>query len=415
MQSAKSALFASMPLSTVALIINISFKVFLASLIAKETLAIFFTALDFFAISLLILVGFRSSMVVSYARTKEDVKILNLFRGILLLAVLLAWAFIIPYLKHKMGVNVDYWYLVAALLSTGIWTYLGNELSMYRMYSAMNYATLLEPLFTVVWFSIAWYGFSVAGLQALFIGTVMGSLVMSSFLFYAKLKNRLKEPPIKLFLPDRDMKQFLKNSIISTIEFGSGIVMIYVAVFFLLKYHTTEDLGNFQVVVKPILMGLIAIFIFPIFRFFLPEFSKLVVAKDLKSILKLKNEHINFIAFVSVAIIVLFLLWGEELITLFFPSRYGASYLMLTHLLFFFPFIAINALQLSIIKAFGLFLEALLVRVSGVGIFILSYYIFRTFSSNTVVDVVMGLSTGYLGMFVISFFIERRVVKSKLL
>lgn len=412
MNSAKKYFLMSMPLAFLALFLNIGFKTYLASLISKETLALFFTSLDIFALTLLILVGFRSSMVVTYARTKEDVKILNIFRVFLILAILIGWVFIIPYLKHKMGVTVDYWYLVGTLLATALWTYLGNEISMYRMYGVINYATILEPIFTIFWFSIAWYVHGITGLQALFIGTIMGSLTLSSFLMYSKFRNRVKEPPIQLFIPDEKMKLFLKNSLISTIEFGSGIVMIYVAVIFLLNYHTPEDLGDFQVVVKPILMGLIAIFVFPIFRFFLPEFSKLVAQKNIKEILDLKHWHINFISVLSLCLIAIFVIWGRDIILFIFPHEYERSYLVLTHLLFFFPFIAINALQLSILKAFGKFTEALLVRLLGVIIFVGAFYTIRLFSQS-VIDVIMGLCIGYFGMFLISFFLEKRVLSSK--
>ncbi|MCV6607599.1 MAG: hypothetical protein OIF32_05260 [Campylobacterales bacterium] len=411
MKSVQKAFLASLPLATLALTINLSFKIYLASLISKETLALFFTTLDFFALSLLILVGFRSSMIVTYARTKDDLKILNIFRIFLVVAILLAWGLIVPYLKHQMGVNVDYWYLVATLLATALWTYLGNELSMYRMYGFMNYATFFEPIFTVIWFSIAWFGYGIHGLQSLFIGTIMGSLSLSVFLLYGKYKNRVKEPPIKLFLPDDKMKLFLKNSIISTVEFGSGIVMIYIAVILLLDYHTPEDLGNFQVVVKPILVGLIAIFVFPIFKFFLPEFSKLAADNNYEEIKKLKDWQINFIGFMSLGVITLFLAVGKDFLAFAFPIEYGNAYLMLMHLIFFFPFIALNALQLSILKAFGKFTEALLVRLSGVIVFVIAFYMIRFFSTS-VIDVIMGLNIGYFFMFVISHFLQRKTLRT---
>lgn len=408
---AKTAFLTSLPITFFALVVGVGYKVWTASLIERETLALFFTAMDIFALSLLVLVGFRSSMVVSYARTKDDLHILNIFRFILFGAVLIAWGAVIPYLKHILGVNVDYWYLVAALLSIGLWTYLGNQLAMYRLYGAINRATFLEPTLALGWFALAWYVYDVRGLQALFVGTVMGSLSLSLYLLVVKFRHRVKEPPLILEMPDPDMRTFLRNSVISTVEFGSGIVMIYLAVLFLLNFHGRAELGDFQVVVKPVLMGLIALFVFPVFRFFLPELSRLVQAGDLTAIMELKRWYVKFSAVAGMVLVLFFILFGEWFVTALFPPEYGAAYLMLVHLVLFFPFVMLNALQLALIKAAGNFSQALLVRVAGVGFFTIAFFILRLFS-DSVVDVVMGLSLGYFGMFVLSSTLERRVMRA---
>lgn len=355
---AKTAFLTSLPITFFALVVGVGYKVWTASLIERETLALFFTAMDIFALSLLVLVGFRSSMVVSYARTNDDLHILNIFRFILFGAVLIAWGAVIPYLKHILGVNVDYWYLVAALLSIGLWTYLGNQLAMYRLYGAINRATFLEPTLALGWFALAWYVYDVRGLQALFVGTVMGSLSLSLYLLVVKFRHRVKEPPLILVMPDPDMRTFLRNSVISTVEFGSGIVMIYLAVLFLLNFHGRAELGDFQVVVKPVLMGLIALFVFPVFRFFLPELSRLVQAGDLTAIMELKRWYVKFSAVAGMVLVLFFILFGEWFVTALFPPEYGAAYLMLVHLVLFFPFIMLNALQLALIKAAGNFSQA---------------------------------------------------------
>ncbi len=408
---AKGAFLASLPITFFALVIGVGYKVWTASLIERETLALFFTAMDIFALSLVILVGFRSSMVVSYARTKDDLHILNIFRFILFGAVLLAWGAVIPYLKHILGVNVDYWYLVAALLAMGLWTYLGNQLAMYRLYGAINKATFLEPTLALGWFAVAWYAAEVRGMQALFIGTVMGSLSLSIYLLYMKFCHKVKEPPLLLEMPDPDMRTFLRNSVISTVEFGSGIVMIYLAVILLLNFHGREELGDFQVVVKPVLMGLIALFVFPVFRFFLPELSRLIGERDMAGITALRTWYVKFAAASGMVLVLFFIVFGQRFVDTLFPPEYGAAYLMLVHLVLFFPFVMLNALQLAFIKAAGHFMQALAVRVSGVIVFAGAFFILRIFS-DSVVDVVMGLSLGYFGMFLLSLTLERRVMRT---
>ena len=108
---AKSLLFTS-----IGIVLNFIFKSLAAKLIDKEELGIFFTAIDVFSLTLLILVGFRSSMVVSFAKTKDDINITNIFRYFLFFIVFVSWLMVIPYLKHKMGVNIHYWYLVFLML-----------------------------------------------------------------------------------------------------------------------------------------------------------------------------------------------------------------------------------------------------------------------------------------------------------
>jgi len=186
--------------------------------------------------------------------------------------------------------------------------------------------------------------------------------------------------------------------------------MIYLAVIFLMHYHGREELGDFQVVVKPVLMGLIALFVFPVFRFFLPELSRLIHEKDMEGITRLKTWYVKFAAASGMILVLFFIFFGQWFVGVLFPPEYGAAYLMLVHLVLFFPFVMLNALQLALIKAAGHFMLALLVRVAGVVFFAVAFFILRIFS-DSVVDVVMGLSLGYLGMFALSLFLERRAVR----
>ncbi|WP_295421985.1 hypothetical protein [Sulfurovum sp.] len=104
--------------------------------------------------------------------------------------------------------------------------------------------------------------------------------------------------------------------------------------------------------------------------------------------------------------LVLFL--GEQIITLVFPANYAGAYLYLGHLSFFFVFIMLNAYQVAFIKASGAFGYALLIRLSGLGFFILFFYVTKYFSSSSI-SVIFGLAMAYLGMFLLSWVIERKI------
>ena len=399
---AKSLLFTS-----IGIVLNFIFKSLAAKLIDKEELGIFFTAIDVFSLTLLILVGFRSSMVVSFAKTKDDINITNIFRYFLFFIVFVSWLMVIPYLKHKMGVNIHYWYLVFLMLSMGLVAYLGNQIAMYRQYTIINKITLIEPSLVLAWFLVAYYGADVRGYHALFISSVMATLGVALYIYLAKRKST-KEPAFQRVEMTDDMRQFLKNSIISTLEFGSSIVMIYLSIVLIMHYYTLDDLANFQVVVKTFFVYMITLFVFPIFRFILPEISKLIHSNQHHEVARLKKDIYRFSFIVSALFFLLTWLFSESLIAWAFSEEYKQSYTMLLHLSPFFIFVMLNAYNIAYIKASGKFWWAFFLRISGSFIVLLSFYTLHLFSDSIII-VALSLIWGYMGMFIISFFLERRL------
>jgi O-antigen/teichoic acid export membrane protein len=390
-------------------LLGFGLKIYLATIIEKEQLALYYTTIDIFSFSLLILIGFRSSMVVTYNKIKEDNAIVNIFRYFILVAILASWGLVLPYVKHGIGVSVDYWYLVSTILSMSLYLYLSNQLAMYRLYGLMNHSSFLEPLLSIFWFVMAYYVARVEGIQALFIMSIMGSLSLSVYIMIVKSKTT-KEPLLKWVILDDRMRQFIKKSLISTLEFSSGMMMIYFAVFAFNHYYSIEELGDFQVVTKPILMYMITLFVFPVFRFLLPELSKLFYQKETQKIAKLKSWFYNFSIVISVSFTLLFYFFGQEIVATLFPAQYHGAYLYLTHLSFFFVFIMLNAYQVAFIKASGAFGMALTIRLSGILFFMLFFYGTRYFSESSVA-IVFGLAMAYMGMFLFSWVIERGIYK----
>jgi len=115
--------YAAIWISLFSVLLGFGLKVYLATVIEKESLALYYTAIDIFSFSLLVLIGFRSSMVVSYNKLKEDGGIVNIFRYFILVAMLATWAFVIPYVKHQLGVNIDYERYVSASKRMGTVAY----------------------------------------------------------------------------------------------------------------------------------------------------------------------------------------------------------------------------------------------------------------------------------------------------
>jgi O-antigen/teichoic acid export membrane protein len=295
------------------------------------------------------------------------------------------------------------------MLSMGLVAYFGNQIAMYRHYNIMNKITIVEPVLVLAWFLIAYYAAGTRGYHVLFISSVMATLGVAAFMYQAKRKLH-KELAFKSIDMTDEMKQFLKNSIISTLEFGSGIIMIYLSIVLIMNYYTLDALADFQVVVKTIFVYMVMLFVFAIFRFILPELSKLVNAKKNQQIATIKKEIYLFSLGVGGVLFLVVWLLGESLIALAFSAEYQQSHIMLLHLSPFFVFVMLNAYNIAYIKASGQFWWAFFLRVGGSFIVLLSFYTLRLFYDSVII-VVLSLIWGYVGMFIISFVLERRLRK----
>ena len=409
MNEMKKAIYNSIWITSLSVALNFGFKIFLARLISKSDLALYFTSIDIFTMTLLILVGFRSSMVVSFAHTKDDYKILQVFRYILFATVLAVWAFVIPYLKHKIGVHIDYWYLVFSVISLAFSVFYTNLIAMYRMYKTINIVTFLEPALQIVWFLIAFYLADTKGLQPLFIATIMTAFSLSLYIYFVK-KSKIRSVSVEKPKEKHNTSKFLKNSIISTIEFGSGIVMMYTAVVLIMKYFDLNELGDFQVVVKPMFTYMIMLFVFPIFRFVLPELSKLYGQKKYEELYAIKMWVVKFAFGVSISFIILSLLFAQRVLLYLFPSSYAESALMVIHISFFFIFVILNAYQISFIKASGDFISALLIRLWGIVSLLILFYAIYYFYSKNIISVIVALIGSYISMFIVSMYREKTIL-----
>ena len=406
----KKAFYRGIMIALMSVLLNFFFKVLISHLIDKASLALYYTAIDIFTMTLLLLVGFRSSMVVTFSQLKNPTMIVNVFRGFLLVMVLLSWVFVVPFLKHKIGVDIHYWYLVATVFALSLSLYFSNIIAMYRLYALMNEVTFLEPVLIILWFCFAYYGFHLSGVQPLFIATIMSSLGISSYIFFSKRK---KYPTVSFKQPilDTEAMKFIKNSVISTIEFGSGIVLLYMVVFLMMRYFSIDELGDFQVVTKPIFSYMVMLFVFPIFRFVLPELSKLVSEKNIEEIYALKRWILRYAFVVSALFLLVSLLFASQILGFLFPAEYANAALMVKHLAFFFIFLIINAYQVAFIKASGAFLTALSIRLFGIISLLGVFYLIYNFISQSVISVIIALVLSYLMMFGISFVIEKRLLK----
>ncbi|GIU32829.1 hypothetical protein L2719_09745 [Shewanella schlegeliana] len=395
------ATFASMSL-------GLAFKIWLAQWVEKSDLALYHTVVDIVSMSLILLSGFRASMVVSFSQTKNDRDITNIFRYSLIIMVLFTWGLVLPYIKHQLNIDVEYIQLVGIILGMGFKVYFTNQIGMYRLYDIANRATWIEPLVQIILFLVCYYLLAQTPTASLFFSLMLSNLATAAYMFIKRRKLIATTPlaPVQL---NPDMRNFVKKSVMSSLEVGASILMIYITVLLTIGYFTIDELGDFQVVVRPMIAYLTMLFIFPVYRYILPELAQCLRNKAHQEIALIRNWFFKLSLGVSATLLAGLLLFSDELVALVFPETYAKAAPILMHFALFFGFMMLNAYQIAYIKSHGLFLQSLLIRLLGVATLLIMFYLLRLFTDN-VVAVILALGCGYLTMFIASSIIERKLL-----
>ncbi|MFM1700314.1 hypothetical protein ACJ5ZS_04530 [Aeromonas salmonicida] len=406
----KQAFVTGMWASLASIIIGFAFKVWLAQWVAKGDLALFNSVVDLISLSLILMTGFRSSMVVSYSQTKNDRDIINIFRYFLIGMVLLTWGLVIPYIKHGLHIRVEYLQLVGIIFGLGLKVYFTNLVAMYRMYDIFNKVTWLEPLANALMFMACYFGLGMDALSSLFYGLTLSSLGIALYMYLYRRRDIVTKPLAKVALGP-EMVSYVKKSFTASLEAGASILMIYITVLLTIRHFSIDELGDFQVVVRPIFTYMTLLFVFPIYRFVLPELAVNLRNGDHRQIMMIRRWIFRLSAIVSLVFFVLMLLAGKPLVLLLFPVDYVGAVPVLFHFSIFFIFMMLNGYQLAYIKAHGHFTQSLLIRLAGIVALVAAYYLVAEFTTN-VVAIIVALGLGYMAMFFLSTLAEQRILKS---
>ncbi|MGY6040599.1 lipopolysaccharide biosynthesis protein [Aeromonas sp. AE23HZ002T15] len=396
--------------SLASILIGFAFKVWLAQWVAKGDLALFNSVVDLISLSLILMTGFRSSMVVSYSQTKNDRDIINIFRYFLIGMVLLTWGVVIPYIKHGLHIRAEYLQLVGIIFGLGLKVYFTNLVAMYRMYEISNRVTWLEPLANALMFGICYFGLGLDALGSLFYGLTFSSLGIAGYMYLHRRRAIATRPLAKVALGP-EMRSYVKKSFTASLEAGASILMIYITVLLTIRHFSLDELGDFQVVVRPIFTYMTLLFVFPIYRFVLPELAVNLRNGDHRQIRLIRSWIFRLSAVISIIFFTVMLLWGKSLVLLLFPADYVGAVPVLFHFSIFFIFMMLNGYQLAYIKAHGHFTESLIIRLVGIVALVAAYYLVAQFTAN-VVAIIVALGLGYLAMFILSTLAERRILKS---
>ena len=391
--------------------ISVSFllKVWLAQWVAKSDLALFNSVVDIISLSLILMTGFRSSMVVSFSQTNNDRDIINIFRFSLIVMVLITWGIVIPYIKHELHINVSYFEMVGVIIGMGMKVYFTNLIAMYRLYHISNKVTWIEPISNVLIFLVCYYGLHFTALASLFYSMMLSSLIVAHYMYWQRRKEIATKPITNVQL-NSDMINYMKKSFTASLEAGASILMIYIAVLLTITHFSIDELGDFQVVVRPIFTYMTMLFVFPIYRFVLPELSVCVRQGKHDEIKAIRRWVFKLAFIVSAVFFALMLFWGNEIVMFIFPPQYKGAVLVLFHFSMFFVFMMLNAYQLAYIKAHGKFTLSLMIRISGIVTLVAAYYILSEFTAN-VVSIIVALCLGYVMMFILSTIEEKKILR----
>ncbi len=404
----KKAFLLSIIFTIASIAVSLFFKSLVASIFLKQELALFFTAIDLAGLFMLLFIGFRASMTVAYNRGTDASQILGIFRlavlGVCVVGFLSSLIFVL-----YSGFCVSIVYLFLLFVAFGFYTYFSNQLSMYRLYADINVTTLLEPIMSLVWFVFFYYGAFIHSFDALFLSSIFGLFSLSLYIYLRKNK-RYKEPPFLLTPLDEGAKSFIKNSIFGGMEFVFGMLIIYLAVLFVGYKFSLEILGDFQVVVKSFFMYFIAIFVFPIVKFVLPELSHLVAKKEFNSIKKLSSFAFKYSLASGAAVFLICLFFSVPVISWLFGESYllAADALVALSLAIF--FVSMNTYQVAVLKSLDKFFLSMSVRACGSILF--PFFAFLTHSLlPTLVGVSLALVLSYATMSAISYYFSKRELK----
>ncbi|NRA83549.1 MAG: hypothetical protein HRU22_07220 [Gammaproteobacteria bacterium] len=390
--------------------VGFAFKIWLAQWVEKGDLALYHTVIDIISLSLVLMTGFRSSMVVSYSQTHNDIDIINIFRFSLISMVLITWGVIIPYIKHELNIDIGYLQLVGIILGMGLKVYFSNLVAMYRLYDVSNKVTWLEPISNVVMFVFCYYLLGLDTLSSLFYGLTLSSLSIAIYMFISRRKSNHTRPLAMVKL-DPPLINYVKKSFTASLEAGASILMIYITVLLTVTHFSVDELGDFQVVVRPIFTYMTMLFVFPIYRFVLPELAVSIRKSDHEQVKQIRRWVFKLSFVVGLSFFSIIFFWGKSIIGWVFPPEYSSALPVLFHFSIFFVFMMLNAYQLAYIKAHGRFTLSLLIRLMGIVTLVAAYYLLSQMTEN-VVAIITALCSGYVVMFILSSIAERQILNA---
>ncbi len=406
-------------LSAFNIILKFFLNIFLANNFEEDLLVKYFTLIDVITLLSIFIVGIKDTMIRAVNNYGERVYLFFLRIFIFFLVIFLI--FFVPILFFFLTTIFDNFfnfslsYILLMLLVLMINTFLMDILLSSRVYSTISYLEFFKgSAFVSIFFLFFLIFYFDNPYIYLILSFVLSNILISTWIFprikkiFYKAKIQNDSNPLKI---DANIRSsFFYSFNFSSLEYFFSYLIIYSSSILMIIFFGTENVGDLQVVARPIYLALIAVLSFPVFRFLFPEFSSLIKIKSSNDLNRARKVFNRLTIFIGLLLILLTWSFSEYLLDLLFPDQYKDSVYFLNILIISIPFVVYTSFLFAIIKAYEHFRATFFIRLFGLISFIAMSL---TLYSNGFKEVlfIYSLSFTSIIMFIMAFLYERQIRK----
>lgn len=404
-------------LSFLNIVLKFYLNYFLANNYDEADLIRYFTLIDIITIFSMITVGFKDTLVRTVGALGESFG-LYFFKGIpwFLIIFFIIFIPIIFFLVTNFNIvtfNYDLLIIEIMTLFFILNLIMTHFLLAYRKYKPVSYFEFLKGfIFIAIFFLLIIFFEENNPFNFLVLSFIFSNLIIFLWLLpkvvsihkYASFKNKVKP-----YLISKKKKKIIFSSFsFSSFEYICSSLIIYSSSLFMLFFYGQENVGDLQVVARPIYLALITVFSFPIFRFLFPEFVKLLNSKDFNKIKIIKRKLNIAIFFGSMVLIAISWNFSMDFVLFLFPNEYLNSYKFLNIMTLSVPFVIYTSVLFSLIKSHEHFIGAFFIRFIGVIFFILSIIILHSLEYDEI-SIAYAIVISSFTMFLSAYVYEKRI------
>lgn len=398
-------------------------NIYLAQEFPESQLVEYFVFVDIITWVAMMISGLKDVLV--RATAKHKWKSFRHFVNIAGILFLLIFLFILPTLcfanQRFLFLPAQYplWALelAAFLLLTN--TILGQLLLANRIYSIVSYIDVMRGVLFVLVLFFVYTLFDLSTAYHYLLTAFIAANLSLLFWLLFNIKRYvfpdaqvLKESLRTNFLTSREKRNINYSVVYASLEYFTASASLYLSSLIMLNVYGSENVGDFQIVARPVYLALISVFSYPIFRFLFPEFSSLIENKQYQRLEEIRQKFNFYIAVWGVTLVAGSWTLSAFFVSLLFPEGYRESYRYLNILVIGVPFVVYTSFLFSVIKATGHYKQTFLVRVIGFFTFLLSLTILNIVLTHEAIFISYAMLISVLMMFIASFFIERKIFSS---
>jgi len=406
------------------MILNFSFKIYLAKEFSQENLVIYYTIIDAFSIITRVFVGYKDALTTIYNQTEYKFKIMKTWTVFFIWIIVVSALLIIPllfnyYLVEKIdNLQLDWWHISLLFVSMNLVSYYGYIFLVTKHYKLISIIDIIKSISSI--FMILFL-YLIIGLNAdyktLLFASIYSNFLVLSYLLYKQQKFLPQYSLYKLIgfkfanFDDDTNKKFIKLTVMASSNYFIYGLLLFAPVFTMLNYESVDKLANFQVVARSIYFALVSVFSWPLGRFMFPEFSSLMANKEYEKLNILRIKFIKLLIIFGIGMILACWLLSKIVIGYIFPIEYIESYKMINILIVILPFVMYQNFSESIIKAVGSYKINLIIKLSGILSYIIGYIILARVLKVEFASI-YSFVLGMLVIFLSSLYYEIKIKKS---